>query len=106
MIIAFSSLPIMLFSIFGGHLIDLIGTKSSLLIFGSIRVISHIICFEGLRTHNFYTLLIGRLIFGISDEIVDIINIIVLTQWFMETDLTFSYSIVLSVNRFGSLINS
>ena len=51
-------------------------------------------------------MLLGRVIFGIGGEIMYVSKACFVTNWFKGKELAFSFGVIISVSRLGSVLNS
>jgi len=68
MLYSIYSLPNIILPFFGGMLIDKIGVRVSILIFSTILILGQGIVVIGGYSLSYYTMLIGRGIFGMGSE--------------------------------------
>ena len=69
------AIPNILFPLFGGYLIDIIGVRKGVFIFSLILVIGQVVCTIGASksVSNFYIILVGRIIFGFGGETLNVV---------------------------------
>jgi MFS family permease len=94
------SFPNIIMALIGGMIIDRIGTKKSVFLFG-------VICFVGLvvtaLTPRLTVMATGRLIVGIGAESLAIATSAANARWFWGKELSLSYGVKTTIERFGSL---
>src|SRR3954469_6343623 len=85
---------------FGGILIDRLGTKKAITLFGLLCAIA------GLLTavsSNFHIMLVGRFILGVGAESLIAAVTTALAKWFKGKEIGFAFGINLTIARLGSL---
>jgi len=85
--------------IFAGIIIDKIGVKVSILIFGIICSIAALVTAMG---SDLYVMLAGRLLLGIGAEPLIVAITTALAKWFKGKELGFAFGINLTIARLGS----
>lgn len=66
------SLPNIILPFFGGVLIDKIGARTAILLFSTIIMIGQLVCVWGASNLSFWTLITGRVIFGMGSESLNV----------------------------------
>src|SRR5579863_3451749 len=96
---AIYSFPNIFTVVIGGVLIDRIGLRRSLMIFG-------VLCFIGpaitVTSGHLWLMAIGRLIFGMGAESLIVAVTAALARWFKGKELSFAFGINLTICRLGS----
>jgi MFS family permease len=96
---AIYSFPNIFTVVIGGIIIDRIGLRKSLMIFG-------ILCFIGpaitAATGHLWMMATGRLIFGMGAESLIVAVTAALARWFRGKELSFAFGINLTISRLGS----
>ena len=96
---AIYSVPNVFMVVFGGMLIDRIGTRKSTIIFGTLCFGGAVLtCIMG----NFYTMAAGRLVFGLGAESLIVAVTAALAKWFRGKELSLAFGLNLTVARLGS----
>ena len=96
---------------FGGYLIDNIGLRTWFMIFSLLVTLGQFVFMIATminsdnKTPIYITALIGRLIFGTGRESLDVCRVVALTNWFLDQEFGFAFSITVSVTRLGNVIN-
>jgi len=86
--------------LFGGILLDRLGTRKASAIFSSIVVIgAAVVAFS----KNIPSLYVGRFIFGAGSETIIVAQSTILSRWFKGKELALAFGIALTVSRLGSL---
>ena len=98
---AIYSLPNVVMVLLGGFLIDRLGVKKSLVLFG-------ILCSAGafltVATPSFPVMAAGRLVFGLGAESLIVAVTTALARWFKGKELSFAFGINLTIARLGSFL--
>jgi MFS family permease len=98
---AIYSLPNVVMVLVGGYIVDRIGTRRALLIFGTL-------CFLGAGVTCLSSLLsvmaAGRLIFGLGAESLIVAVTTATAKWFRGKELSFAFGINLMISRAGTLL--
>ncbi len=95
------SLPNVIMVLVGGVIVDRIGTRKAIFLFGSI-------CFLGavltVVSGRLALMLSGRLVFGLGAESLIVAITTAIAKWFRGKELSFAFGINLMIARFGSLL--
>src|SRR5579864_1834647 len=96
---AIYSIPNVFMVLIGGYVVDRIGTRKAIFIFGAL-------CFVGSVVTSLSGLLsvmaTGRLIFGLGAESLIVAVTTAVAKWFRGKELSFAFGINLMISRFGS----
>jgi MFS family permease len=96
---AIYSLPNIFTVVIGGFIIDRIGLRKSLMIFG-------VLCFIGpaitAASGHFVMMATGRFIFGMGAESLNVAVIAALARWFRGKELSFAFGLNLTASRLGT----
>lgn len=96
---AIYSFPNIFTVVIGGFLIDRIGLRKSLMIFG-------VLCFVGpaitVMSGHLSVMSIGRLIFGMGAESLNVAATTALARWFRGKELSFAFGLNLTASRLGT----
>src|SRR4029077_8812759 len=96
---AIYSFPNIFTVVIGGFLIDRIGLRKSLMIFG-------ILCFVGpaitTMSSHLSVMATGRLIFGMGAESLNVAVVTALARWFKGKELSFAFGLNLTASRLGT----
>lgn len=90
---------------FGGTLIKIFGNKNMFIIFGLIIVIGQFIVYFGCKNNSIYTMLIGRIIFGLGGENLNVSQMACVVEWFYKSENSFPMGLTLTISRIGSFAN-
>jgi len=98
---AIYSIPNVLMVLIGGYVVDRIGTREAIFIFGTL-------CFIGAGVTTLSAKLgmmaTGRLVFGLGAESLIVAVTTAIAKWFRGKELSFAFGINLMISRFGSLL--
>jgi MFS family permease len=96
---AIYSFPNIFTVVIGGFIIDRIGLRKSLMIFGVLCLIGPAIT---AAASHLWTMAAGRLIFGMGAESLIVAVTAALARWFKGKELSFAFGINLTIARLGS----
>lgn len=98
---AIYSIPNVVMVLIGGYIVDRIGTRKAIFIFG-------VLCFLGAGVTTLSPLLgvmaAGRLIFGLGAESLIVAVTTAVAKWFRGKELSFAFGINLMISRAGTLL--
>lgn len=98
---AIYSIPNVVMVLIGGYIVDRIGTRKALLIFG-------VLCFVGSVVTSISGVLpimaTGRLVFGLGAESLIVCVTTAVAKWFRGKELSFAFGINLMIARAGTLL--
>ncbi len=98
---AIYSIPNVIMVLIGGYVVDRIGTRKAIFIFGTL-------CFAGSVVTSLSGALsvmaTGRLIFGLGAESLIVAVTTAVAKWFRGKELSFAFGINLMISRAGSLL--
>jgi MFS family permease len=98
---AIYSMPNVVMVLIGGYLVDRLGTRKSLLIFGTLCFIGSIVTsLSGVLA----VMATGRLIFGLGAESLIVCVTTAVAKWFRGKELSFAFGINLMIARAGTLL--
>jgi MFS family permease len=96
---AIYSFPNIFTVVIGGLLIDRIGLRRSLMIFGVLCVVGPAIT---AATRHLWVMATGRLIFGMGAESLNVAVTAALARWFRGKELSFAFGLNLTICRLGT----
>lgn len=96
---SFYSIAPILTVLIGGFIIDRIGTRKALLLFGVICLVGAIITAS---TPLFRVMATGRLVFGMGAESLIVAVTTAIAKWFRGKELSFAFGINLTISRLGT----
>jgi MFS family permease len=98
---AIYSIPNVFMVLIGGYVVDRIGTRKAIFIFG-------VLCFLGsgvtVAAGKLPVMAAGRLIFGLGAESLIVAVTTAVAKWFRGKELSFAFGINLMISRAGSLL--
>jgi len=98
---AIYSIPNVFMVVIGGYVVDRIGPRKAIFIFGTL-------CFIGAGVTTLSATLsvmaTGRLVFGLGAESLIVAVTTAVAKWFRGKELSFAFGINLMISRFGSLL--
>jgi MFS family permease len=86
--------------LFGGMLIDRLGTRKASLIFSALVLAGAVIVWQA---RSIPVIFLGRFIFGAGSEPLVVAQSAMLARWFKNKELAMAFGIQLTVSRVGSL---
>jgi len=98
---AIYSFPNIFTVLIGGFIIDRLGLRRSLMIFGVLCVIGPAIT---VASAQLWLMAAGRLIFGMGAESLNVAVTTALAKWFKGKELSFAFGINLTLARLGSFV--
>jgi len=98
---AIYSAPNVIMVLIGGYIVDRIGTRKAIFIFGALCFIGSVVtCLSGVLA----AMAVGRLIFGLGAESLIVAVTTAVAKWFRGKELSFAFGINLMLSRAGSLL--
>jgi MFS family permease len=98
---AIYSIPNVFMVLIGGYVVDRIGARKAIFIFGTLCFLgAGITCLSGILG----IMAAGRLIFGLGAESLIVAVTTAIAKWFRGKELSFAFGINLMISRFGSLL--
>ena len=98
---AIYSIPNVVMVLIGGYIVDRIGTRKAIFIFGTL-------CFIGAGVTSLSgklpVMATGRLLFGLGAESLIVAVTTAVAKWFRGKELSFAFGINLMISRLGSLL--
>jgi len=88
--------------LFGGYLVDRIGTRRASLLFSVLVLIGAAIV---AAAPNLLVLGIGRIVFGMGSETMIVAQSAIVARWFTGKELALSFGITLTISRLGTLFS-
>jgi len=98
---AIYSFPNLIMVLIGGYLVDRIGARKAIFLFGTICLLGAIV--TALSGH-LVLMAVGRLIFGLGAESLIVAVTTAIAKWFRGKELSFAFGINLTIARLGSLL--
>lgn len=94
------SMAAILVVLFGGILIDKLGTRKSSMIFSVLVLTGALIVWQ---SRSIAMIFVGRFVFGAGSEPLIVAQSAMLARWFKSKELAMAFGIQLTVSRIGSL---
>ncbi len=98
---AIYSFPNLIMVLIGGYLVDRIGARRAILLFGSTCLVGAVIT---VLSGHLALMATGRLIFGIGAESLIVAVTTAIAKWFRGKELSFAFGINLMIARGGTLL--
>jgi len=98
---AIYSIPNVFMVLIGGYVVDRIGTRKALLIFGTLCFVGSVVT---VLSGRLPVMASGRLIFGLGAESLIVAVTTAVAKWFRGKELSFAFGINLMISRAGSLL--
>jgi len=96
---AIYSIPNVFMVLVGGYIVDRIGTRKAILIFGSICMVGAVVT---VLSPRLAVMASGRLIFGLGAESLIVAITTAVAKWFRGKELSFAFGITMMLARSGS----
>ena len=96
---AIYSIPNVFMVLIGGYIVDRIGTRKGIFIFGSLCLLGSILTVLSGRLTLMAT---GRLVFGLGAESLIVAVTTAIAKWFRGKELSFAFGINLTISRLGT----
>jgi len=98
---AIYSMPNVIMVLIGGYVVDRIGTRKAIFIFGSLCFLGSVVTCLSSRLS---VMAAGRLIFGLGAESLIVAVTTATAKWFRGKELSFAFGINLMISRAGTLL--
>jgi len=95
------SAPNVVLVLVGGYIVDRIGARRAILLFGTLCLIGAMVTVSAPRLPVMAT---GRLIFGMGAESLIVAITVAVAKWFRGKELSFAFGINLMLARFGTFL--
>ncbi len=96
---AIYSIPNVFMVLIGGYIVDRIGTRKAIFIFGTLCFVG---AFVTVLSGTLKVMATGRLIFGLGAESLIVAVTTAVAKWFRGKELSFAFGINLTISRLGS----
>jgi MFS family permease len=97
--------PSIIMSVVGGILVDRVfGLQNGVFIYGAIMAIGQIIFALGGTLNVFWTMLLGRFIYGIAIDSLSAAQSKYIVHWFKDKELNMAFSLSLAFNRLETML--
>ena len=98
---AIYSIPNVVMVLIGGYIVDRIGTRKAIFIFGTLCFLGSIVtCLSSMLA----VMAAGRLLFGLGAESLIVAVTTAVAKWFRGKELSFAFGINLMISRAGTLL--
>jgi MFS family permease len=98
---AIYSIPNVFMVLIGGYVVDRIGTRKAIFIFGTLCFVGSLVT---VLSGTLGVMAAGRLIFGLGAESLIVAVTTAVAKWFRGKELSFAFGINLMISRAGSLL--
>ena len=99
------SAPNIVLPMCAGFLIDKIGVRYGIIIFTGMIVVGELIFTIGVQINEFSLSLVGRCIFGIGGECINVTIAAIVALWFMNKELATSLAIAKAGSRLADVVD-
>ncbi|RKP22152.1 MFS general substrate transporter, partial [Rozella allomycis CSF55] len=99
------SIPNIVLPFFGGMMVDKWGNRKLIISFSLIVCAGQLMFAVATAYRSFIFMLLGRILLGIGLESLGVAQTTFITSWFRGQECAFALGIVLSVSRFGNVLN-
>lgn len=96
------SLPNVFLPLLGGYLVDRLGSSRMIIIFSTTIMLGATLFSFGISTRSFWLMLVGRVMFGLGGESLEVASATVVTDWFKGRGLALAFGINLSSARIAT----
>jgi len=81
------------------------GIRTMYMVFGIFILLGQFIFSFGCQKYSMNTMLIGRIIFGLGGECINICQNAMIVKWFFKSEIALPLGLTISVSRLGSVMN-
>src|SRR5262250_1337204 len=96
---AIYSIPNVFMVLIGGYIVDRIGTRKGIFIFGTLCLLGSILT---VLSGKLAVMASGRLVFGLGAESLIVAVTTAIAKWFRGKELSFAFGINLTISRLGT----
>jgi MFS family permease len=89
----------------GGALIKKYGNNNMFIVFGIVIALGQFIVYFGCKNNSIYLMLLGRVIFGLGGENLNVSQMTCVVEWFYKSENSFPMGLTLTISRLGSFAN-
>lgn len=89
----------------GGTLVKIYGNSTMFIIFSIFIVLGQFIVYIGCKNLSILTMIIGRIIFGLGGENLNVTQMAVVVDWFYKSETALPMGFTLTLSRCGSFLN-
>lgn len=98
-------MPNIILPFLGGILVAQFGTRAMYIIFGMFILLGQLVFTLGCEYTSMNWMLIGRVIFGLGGECLNICQNAMIIKWFYKSEIALPLGLTISFSRLGSVIN-
>src|ERR1700756_2079999 len=98
---AIYSIPNVFMVLIGGYIVDRIGTRKGIFIFGTLCLLGSVLT---VAAGKLSVMAAGRLVFGLGAESLIVAVTTAIAKWFRGKELSFAFGINLMISRAGTLL--
>jgi MFS family permease len=98
-------MPNIILPFIGGYLVMKFGVRSTYILFAGLVMLGQFICAIGCQYSSMSIMLMGRVVFGLGGECLNICQNAIIVKWFSKSELALPMGLTISVSRFGSVLN-
>jgi MFS family permease len=81
------------------------GTRPMYIVFSTFILLGQFVFTIGCQNNSMYAMLIGRVIFGLGGECLNICQNAMIVKWFFKSELALPLGLTISFSRLGSVVN-
>ena len=81
------------------------GIRNMYMVFGLFILIGQFIFSLGCQKYSMNTMLVGRVIFGLGGECINICQNAMIVKWFFKSEIALPLGFTISISRLGSVMN-
>jgi len=100
------ALPNIFTLLFIGYLCDLFGVRISIMVLSGLIALFQLLIAVGGYAKSYYTILVGRILFGVVSEAVFIPQASIISFWFRGKEQAFALGIAITFPEMGNALNS
>lgn len=100
------ALPNIFATFFIGFLIDFLGVRIGIIALSSGVAFFQILVAIGGYAESYYTMLVGRMLFGIASESLVTAQVSFVSMWFVGKELAFALGLAVTIPELGNALNS
>ena len=89
----------------GGYLVDAIGVRTGIFIFSVLVCSGQAIFAFGISIKSYWLGLVGRFVFGMGGESLNVAQSAIVSSWFANKELALALGLNVSISRLGSVFN-
>jgi len=98
-------MPNIILPFIGGLLILKFGNRTMYIVLGALIMLGQLIFAIGCSYTSMNIMLLGRIIFGLGGETLNICQNSMIVKWFYKSNIALPLGLTISVSRLGSVLN-